>query len=118
MSQGRVHENEVANINRTAQISAPSRSRLSRILPHISPTTITRFVASVMILGRLGRNGRLFRLSKVREKVATYHEGIGLRLEHMEMGSELCTRLGPDMTEFTFPLYDEDILIQLKIDGA
>src|ERR1700746_3308855 len=42
-----------------------------------------------MILGRLGRNGRLFRLSKVREKVATYHEGIGLRLEHMEMGSEL-----------------------------
>jgi methyltransferase (TIGR00027 family) len=69
-------------------------------------------------LGRSGRTERPFRLSKVHEEVATYHEAIGIRLEHMEMSSELCMRLLPDLTEPTFPVFDEDNLILLKIEGA
>jgi methyltransferase (TIGR00027 family) len=69
-------------------------------------------------LGRSGRTETPFRLSKVREEVATYHEAIGLRLEHMELSSELCTRLLPDLTECTFPFFDEDSLIRLTIHGT
>ncbi len=68
-------------------------------------------------LGRSGRTERPFRLSQVREEVATYHQAIGLRLEHMELSSELCTRLLPDLTESTFPFFGEDSLVRLKVDG-
>jgi len=68
-------------------------------------------------LGRSGRTETPFRLSKVREEVATYHEAMGLRLEHMELSSELCMRFLPDLTESTF-CFDEDSLIRLKVDGV
>jgi len=67
-------------------------------------------------LGRSGQTERPFRLSKVREEVAAYHEAIGFLLERMEMGPELCTRLLPNLTEPSSPWYDEDILIRLKRD--
>ena len=69
-------------------------------------------------LGRSGRTVKPFRLSQVREEVATYHEALGLRLEHMELSSELCTRLLPDLTKSPFPFFDEDSLIRLKVDRS
>ena len=69
-------------------------------------------------LGRSGRTERPFRLSQIRDEVATYHQAIGLRLEHMELSSELCTRLLPDLAESRFQFFGEDSLVRLKVDGA
>jgi methyltransferase (TIGR00027 family) len=69
-------------------------------------------------LGFSGRTEKPFRLSQVREEVAIYHQSLGLRLETMELSSELCRRLLPDLASSAFPFFEEDGLIRLKPEGA
>ena len=67
-----------------------------------------------------GRGGRIqepFRLPENREQVATFHQAHGLRLEHMELSSELASRLLSGQGEAAFPLFREDGLVRLQVVG-
>ena len=63
---------------------------------------------------RVGRIQEPFRLSRASDEVATFHEALGLRLEHMELSSELCARLLPDLAESAIALFSEDGLVRLQ----
>ena len=65
--------------------------------------------------GRAGRTRMPFRLSAVREEVAAFHEELGLRLEHMELSSELSERLLPCLTQSTASVFREDGLVRLQV---
>ncbi|PYJ45469.1 MAG: hypothetical protein DME85_13245 [Verrucomicrobia bacterium] len=65
--------------------------------------------------GRVGRIQEPFRLPRARDEVATFHEALGLRLEHMELSSELCTRLLPGLAESAVTLFREDGLVRLQV---
>jgi len=65
--------------------------------------------------GRVGPIQEPFRLSRASDEVATFHEALGLRLEHMELSSELCARLLPDLAEFAVTLFSEDGLVRLQV---
>jgi methyltransferase (TIGR00027 family) len=65
--------------------------------------------------GRAGRTQRPFRLSAGGSEVARFHEMYGLRLGHFESSAALCARLLPRVTEFNFPLFAEDGLVQLQV---
>ena len=65
--------------------------------------------------GRVGRIQEPFRLPRARDEVATFHEALGLRLEHMELSSELCARLLPGLAESAVTLFSEDGLVRLQV---
>ncbi len=65
--------------------------------------------------GRVGRIQEPFRLSRASDEVATFHEALGLRLEHMELSSELCARLLPGLAESDITLFSEDGLVRLRV---
>jgi methyltransferase (TIGR00027 family) len=67
--------------------------------------------------GRTGRTEKPFRLSASRGEVAAFHEALGLRLEHMELSSELGRRLLPDLNGSP-RLFEEDALLRLYVIGA
>lgn len=64
---------------------------------------------------RDGRTQRPFRLSRASDEVATFHEAHGLQLERMELSSELCARLLPDLDGSATPLFNEDGLVRLRV---
>jgi methyltransferase (TIGR00027 family) len=64
--------------------------------------------------GRTERTPHPFRLSAVENEVAAYHRANGLRLERMEVSSDLSTRLLPGLEE-SAPLFAEDCLIRLQV---
>jgi O-methyltransferase involved in polyketide biosynthesis len=64
--------------------------------------------------GRDGRTQRPFRLSRASD-IAAFHEAHGLRLERMELSSELCARLLPDLEGSATLLFNEDALVQLRV---
>ena len=68
--------------------------------------------------GRVGRTQRPFRLSRASDEVATFHTAHGLRLERMELSSELCARLLPGLTESAASLFSEDSLVRLQVGRA
>jgi methyltransferase (TIGR00027 family) len=68
--------------------------------------------------GRLGRTQGPFRLSRVRDEVASFHEALGLQLEHMELSSELYARLLPGLTESPVLPFSEDGLVRLQVARA
>ena len=65
--------------------------------------------------GRVGRIQEPFRLSRASDEVATFHEALGLRFEHMELSSELCARLLPGLAESDITLFSEDGLVRLRV---
>ena len=65
--------------------------------------------------GRGGRTMKPFRLSSLREDVATYHEKRRYRLEHMELSNELSVRLIPELAISSAPLFREDGLAQIEV---
>jgi methyltransferase (TIGR00027 family) len=65
--------------------------------------------------GRVGGIQEPFRLSRANDEVATFHEALGLRLEHMELSSELCARLLPDLAESAVTSFSEDGLVGLQV---
>jgi methyltransferase (TIGR00027 family) len=65
--------------------------------------------------GRVGGIQEPFRLSRASDEVATFHEAHGLRLEHMELSSELCARLLPGLAESATTLFSEDGLVRLQV---
>ena len=68
--------------------------------------------------GRDGRGRGSFRLSSNRSEVAAFHKPLGLHLQHMELSSELCVRLLPDLKQSANPLFDEDALVRLYVAGS
>ena len=69
-------------------------------------------------LGHGGRAKRSFRLSSKRNEVAAFHKQLGLHLEHMELSSELCVRLLPDIKESPNRLFEEDALVRLGVTAS
>jgi len=65
--------------------------------------------------GRVGRIQEPFRLPRASDEVATFHKAHGLRLEHMELSSELCARLLPGLAESAVTLFSEDGLVRLQV---
>jgi methyltransferase (TIGR00027 family) len=66
-----------------------------------------------------GRNGRTlipFRLPAEADQVAGFHQTCGLHMEHMELSSELCGRLLPDLDR-TAPRFEQDGLVRLRISA-
>lgn len=61
-------------------------------------------------LGRSTRVRQPFRLPADRKAVAAFHDGLGFRLLHMELSTELSTRLVPGVP----PLFNEDGLLRLS----
>jgi hypothetical protein len=50
------------------------------------------------------------------DEVATFHEAHGLRLEHMELSSELSARLLPGLAQSAVTiLFSEDGLVRLQV---
>jgi methyltransferase (TIGR00027 family) len=68
--------------------------------------------------GRVGRTKSPFRLSLASDEVATFHAASGLRLERMELSSELCARLLPGLVGSAAPLFSEDGFVRLQVGGA
>ena len=68
--------------------------------------------------GRDGRGRGSFRLSSNRSAVVAFHKRWGLHLEHMELSSELCVRLLPDLKQSGNPLFEEDALVRLYVAGS
>jgi methyltransferase (TIGR00027 family) len=64
--------------------------------------------------GRGKRTQKPFRLSRNKADIARFHRALGLRLEHMELSSELGKRLLPDLIE-TAPSFNEDGLLRLRV---
>jgi methyltransferase (TIGR00027 family) len=65
--------------------------------------------------GRFGRNEKPFRLSSMYGDVASYHEEIGYKLQHMELSSELPSRLLPNLPEPVGGFFAEDGLLELIV---
>ena len=65
--------------------------------------------------GRVGGTQERFRLSRVSDEVAIFHDAHGLRLEDMELSSELCARLLPGLAESAVTLFSEDGLVRLQV---
>ena len=65
--------------------------------------------------GRVGGIQEPFRLSRVSDEVAIFHDAHGLRLEDMELSSELCARLLPGLAESGVTLFSEDGLVRLQV---
>lgn len=65
--------------------------------------------------GRVGGIQEPFRLPRASGEVATFHEAHGLRLEDMELSSELCARLLPGLAESAVTLFSEDGLVRLQV---
>lgn len=69
-------------------------------------------------LGRGDRTRKPFRLSDVRQEVAAFHLEQGLQLQHMELSSDLCSRLLPELATSAVPFFSEDALVQLIVPDA
>ena len=65
--------------------------------------------------GRDRRTQRPFRLSRANRDVVNFHEAHGLRLDRMELSSELCVRLLPALAASPAALFSEDALVQLQV---
>ncbi len=85
------------------------------VSPYIDGGNFGRFLVLRDDFGRVGRTQEPFRLSRARDEVATFHEALGLRIEHMELSSELCTRLLPGLAESAVTLFSEDGLVRLQV---
>jgi methyltransferase (TIGR00027 family) len=66
--------------------------------------------------GRDGRTQRPFRLSTAKDEVAAFHQALGFWVGHMEVSSELVSRLLPDLNGY--PLFEEDGLLRLRVIGV
>jgi methyltransferase (TIGR00027 family) len=66
-------------------------------------------------LGRGGRTATPFRLPAVRDEVEAFHAARGLRLEHMELSTELSARFAPRQGDVSAPLFGEDVLVRTRI---
>jgi methyltransferase (TIGR00027 family) len=66
-------------------------------------------------LGLAGRTRKPFRLPDVCEEVAAFHRERGLHMQHMELSSDLCARLLPELATSSVPFFSEDALVQLVV---
>lgn len=64
--------------------------------------------------GRKGRTDAPFRLPAAVDQVEAFHATYGLRLEYMEPGDEMCTRLLPGLDPLA-QMFTEDGLVRLRI---
>ena len=58
---------------------------------------------------------RVFRLPAAKNDVITYHGSLGFKVEHLELSSELLSRLLPNLANSHTPLFAEDGLLKLAV---
>ena len=120
---------------RLAEIASPVLVLLEGVSPYINEGSFNCFLKFVAAnvragsrisydykvcgvaddFGRFGRTERPFRLPSAYEDVARYHEEIGYKLKHMELSSELPSRLLPNLPEFVGGVFAEDGLLELIV---
>jgi methyltransferase (TIGR00027 family) len=64
---------------------------------------------------KLGRTKRPFRLPVTKMDIASYHEALGYKLERMELGAELMSRLLPNLRSAEVFAFTEDCLLELTV---
>jgi methyltransferase (TIGR00027 family) len=67
--------------------------------------------------GRGGRTQNPFRLSQDADEVHMFHKSHGLRMERLELSSQLCARLLPGLTKSAHNMFSEDALVRLQVDS-
>jgi methyltransferase (TIGR00027 family) len=65
--------------------------------------------------GRVGRTRTPFRLSPEPDAVRAFHDGLGLRLERMELSSALNGRFLTGLAQPAAALFSEDCLLKLRV---
>lgn len=65
--------------------------------------------------GRVDQIQKPFRLSMDRDELAGFHRALGLRLEQLELGSDLTERLVPGVGAAGASPFDEDGLLRLRV---
>jgi methyltransferase (TIGR00027 family) len=65
--------------------------------------------------GRVGRTRVPFRLPAAASEIASYHDALGLRLEHHQSSTELCERLLPGLDGAAAKAFNEDGLVRVRV---
>jgi hypothetical protein len=65
---------------------------------------------------REGMTEPAFRLPVDRDEIVAFHAAHGLRVEGMELSSELCTRILPALAATPSRLFSEDGLLRLRVE--
>ena len=67
----------------------------------------------------VGRHGkRLFRLPAAKNDVIAYHEALGYKVQHLELSSEISSRLLPNLASSQAPFFFEDGLLKLIVPAV
>jgi len=121
--------------DRLAEIRYPVCVILEGVSPYIYEDSFDRFLNFIAvklkpgsriaydykirgIADDFGRNGHIkrpFRLSATKKDIIAYHEALGYTLEHMELSSELTSRLLPNLVRSDACLFTEDCLLKLTV---
>jgi methyltransferase (TIGR00027 family) len=121
--------------DRLAEIPFPVCVILEGVSPYIDEESFSRFLNFIAVklqagsriaydyrirgiaddVEHIGRIKRPFRLSATKKDVIAYHEALGYTLEHMELSSELSSRLLPNLVRSGARLFTEDSLLKLTV---
>jgi methyltransferase (TIGR00027 family) len=114
---------------RLAEIPAPVLVMLEGVSAYINEQAFTNFLAFLAVTlqpgsrivydykirtGPVGHNGGAFRLSAAKEDIIAYHETLGYQVQHMELSSDLSSRLLPNLPNGSSP-FIEDCLLELVV---
>jgi methyltransferase (TIGR00027 family) len=117
--------------SRLAQIPAPILVMLEGVSAYIDEKAFTNFLAFLAVTlqpgsrivydykirtvdGPAGPRRGQFRLSAAKEDIVAYHEALGYELKHMELSSDLSSRLLPNVPNGA-GLFTEDCLLELVV---
>jgi len=120
---------------RLAEIPSTVLVMLEGVSPYIDEESFNRFLNFIAVklhvgsriaydykirgvaddFGSGGRTRRPFRLPATKKDIIAYHEALGYKLEHMELSSELSSRLLPNLVRSCACLFTEDCLLKLTV---
>jgi O-methyltransferase involved in polyketide biosynthesis len=113
--------------HRLDAISCPALVMLEGVSPYINGTSFDQFLnflvaklhpGSVVAYDYKMRGfdvGDLFRLPATKHDVIAYHDALGYRVQHLELSSELSSRLLGNFATFNACSFAEDGLLKLTI---
>jgi O-methyltransferase involved in polyketide biosynthesis len=111
-------------------ISRPAFVMLEGVSPYIQATSFNQFLRFLIVKlhpGSVvaydykmrgfdgGENRNLFRLPATKHDVIAYHEALGYRVQHLELSSELSSRLLGNLASSHAGLFGQDGLLKLTL---
>jgi methyltransferase (TIGR00027 family) len=116
--------------HRLDAIPCPALVMLEGVSPYIQATSFNRLLQFLVVKLRPGsvvaydykmrgfdggENRNVFRLPVTKHDVIAYHEALGYRVQHLELSSELSSRLLGDFTTSHAGSFGEDGLLKLTL---